>query len=242
MDDHFDGRFPGLFAAVHESAHPSPSQSPYPATEPAAVGGAVRRGVHGRRETGADGPGHGTVTAMPDPRPEPRPDPRPDLGPDPRPNRGPDLGPGLMPEPPRSGPRRSALARTFCLEPALSSVPVARRVVAGLLAEWGTPIDVDTAILLTSELVANAVTHGGVPGKPVLLAVFDLGGRLHVEVHDPGGRGAGGVECKRPTLDGESGRGLAIVAALADFWDWEPTGWGKVVYFGLSAASEARAA
>jgi len=144
-----------------------------------------------------------------------------------------------MPDPARPGPRRSALARTFCLEPVLSSVAVARRAVAALVAEWGTAVDVDTAILLTSELVANAVTHGGVPGKPVLLAVFDLGGRLHVEVHDPGGCG---VECKRPTLDGESGRGLAIVAALADFWDWEPTSWGKVVYFALSAASEARAA
>lgn len=146
-----------------------------------------------------------------------------------------------VPEPPHPV-RRMALSRTFRLEADLSSVAVARRYVAAAVGQWSCPVDVDTAILLTSELVANAVTHGGVPGKPVLLAVFDLGGRLHVEVHDPGGRGAGGVECKRPTLDGESGRGLAIVAALADFWDWEPTGWGKVVYFGLSAASEARAA
>lgn len=144
-----------------------------------------------------------------------------------------------MPETPRPGPRRAALARTFCLEPVLASVAVARRAVAALVREWGTAIDVDTATLLTSELVANAVIHGGAPGKPVLLVVFDLAGGLRVEVHDPGGPG---VECKRPTMDGESGRGLAIVAALADFWDWEPTGWGKVVYFGLSATSEARAA
>lgn len=143
-----------------------------------------------------------------------------------------------VPEPPHPV-RRMALSRTFRLEADLSSVAVARRYVAAAVGQWSCPVDVDTAILLTSELVANAVIHGGAPGKPVLLVLVDLGAQLRVEVHDPGGRGIG---CARSVADGESGRGLAIVSALADFWDWEPTEWGKVVYFGLSVAREACAA
>ena len=145
----------------------------------------------------------------------------------------------VMPTPPRTGLRRAPLSRTLCLEPALSSVALAREAVAAAVAEWGMAVDVDTAVLLTSELVANAVIHGGTPGKPVLLVLVDLGAQLRVEVHDPGGRGVGRA---RSVADGESGRGLAIVSALADYWDWEPTVWGKVVYFGLLAAREARAA
>lgn len=145
----------------------------------------------------------------------------------------------VMPVPPRTGLRRAPLSRTLCLEPALSSVALAREAVAAAVAEWGMAVDVDTAVLLTSELVANAVIHGGTPGKPVLLVLVDLGAQLRVEVHDPGGRGVGRA---RSVADGESGRGLAIVSALADYWDWEPTVWGKVVYFGLLAAREARAA
>lgn len=143
-----------------------------------------------------------------------------------------------VPEPPHPV-RRMALSRTFRLEADLSSVAVARRYVAAAVGQWSCPVDVDTAILLTSELVANAVLHGSAPGEPVWLAILCPGDHLRVEVHDPCG---GDVECKRPTMDGESGRGLAIVAALADVWGWEPTEWGKSVYFGLSARAEARAA
>lgn len=43
-----------------------------------------------------------------------------------------------------------------------ASVPVARRFVAGLLTEWGLPVDsdlADTVRLIVSELVTNAVQH-----------------------------------------------------------------------------------
>ncbi|MEV5408218.1 ATP-binding protein [Thermopolyspora sp. NPDC052614] len=144
-----------------------------------------------------------------------------------------------IPDTPRPTPRRTALSHTFRLDPDLRSVAIARRHVSAVVAEWGTAIDVDTAILLTSELVANAVIHASVPGEPVWLAIICCGDHLRVEVHDPAGHD---VECKCLTMDGESGRGLAIVAALADYWGWEPTAWGKNVYFHLSAATAAQAA
>jgi hypothetical protein len=35
-------------------------------------------------------------------------------------------------------------------------------------------------------------------------------------------------------MDGESGRGLAIVTTLADDWSWSPRSSGKVVWFSLA--------
>ena len=144
-----------------------------------------------------------------------------------------------MPEPPRTGLRRAALARTFCLEPVLASVAVAREAVAAAVAEWGMAVDVDTAVLLTSELVANAVIHGGAPGKPVLLVVVDLAGGSGSRCTI---RAAAASSANGRPWTASPGAASRSSSALADFWDWEPTGWGKVVYFGLSAASEARAA
>jgi anti-sigma regulatory factor (Ser/Thr protein kinase) len=134
---------------------------------------------------------------------------------------------------------RPALSRTLRMAAATSSVRFARREVAAALAEWGLPVETDTAVLLTSELVANAVTHGAMAGEPVWLVIICCGDQLRVEVHDPVGRG---IECGRPgtgaeTCFGESGRGLAIVAALSDDWGWQRTAWGKAVYFRLAGAA-----
>ncbi len=142
---------------------------------------------------------------------------------------------------------RPAMSRTLRMAAATSSVRFARREVAAALAEWGLPVETDTALLLTSELVANAVTHGAKAGEPVWLVIICCGDQLRVEVHDPVGCGipvGRGIECARPGIGaepcfGESGRGLAIVAALSDDWGWQPTAWGKAVYFRLTAAAHA---
>ena len=42
-------------------------------------------------------------------------------------------------------------------------------------------------------------------------------------------------DLQRPMLDGETGRGLVTVDALADAWGIEPGAQGKVVWFRLSA-------
>jgi anti-sigma regulatory factor (Ser/Thr protein kinase) len=100
---------------------------------------------------------------------------------------------------------------------------LARRLTAYCLDIWGHPYDStlnDHASLVVGELAANAVTHGRVPGRDALLRLALAGGRLRVEVSDTRG------EC-RPALRGagedeEAGRGLLIVAALAERWGVTP--------------------
>lgn len=90
-----------------------------------------------------------------------------------------------------------------------------RRAVRVHLAAWGLDGQVDTAQLCVSELVSNVVTHAGT-GTPGSLVLSEHEGRLRVEVHDPDTRAL-------PTLvdaeiDAEGGRGMTLVAALADRW------------------------
>ena len=85
------------------------------------------------------------------------------------------------------------------------------------LAEWLAPAvdadELDTARLLVSELVTNAVVHGR--GEITLRATLDED-RLLVEVIDEGG----GFELTVRQQDFASigGRGLAIVDAEASRW------------------------
>lgn len=89
---------------------------------------------------------------------------------------------------------------------------------------------VETAALLLSELMTNAVRHGRVAGREVAARCRVVDAKtLRVEVSDacnalPVVREAGS--------DDESGRGLALVAALASAWDAEPRpyGIGKTVW------------
>lgn len=87
----------------------------------------------------------------------------------------------------------------------------------------------ESAILLTSELVTNALTHGE---SPVTVAVSWSGEQLRVEVHDRS-------RCL-PTPwpvhmapDDETGRGLLLVDTLATDWGFYRTPGGKAVYFTL---------
>lgn len=84
---------------------------------------------------------------------------------------------------------------------------------------------VDDALLLTSELVTNSVLHGG---PPLVVAVDCDGERLLVRVRD----GSPDVPSVREAAQGdESGRGLALVAALSEEWGVEPDPDGKYVWF-----------
>lgn len=97
---------------------------------------------------------------------------------------------------------------------------------------------VDIALILTSELVTNAVRHGS---EPISLGISLAHGVLHVNVHD------GSRVAPRPAPDGqpdgqpdgepdsEHGRGLLIVAELASDWGARSRAGspGKIVWFDL---------
>src|SRR5512135_1917837 len=61
------------------------------------------------------------------------------------------------------------------------SVGAARRFVTTRLVAWGHPALTDTAALLVSELVTNALLHAG---SAVSVAVSDTDGCVRVEVSD----------------------------------------------------------
>ena len=75
----------------------------------------------------------------------------------------------------------------------------------------------DDAVLLTSELVTNAIAHtaSGKGGK-VLVTVYRDDTRARVEVHDDGSDQAPVVQALGEAR--ESGFGLGLVALMADRW------------------------
>jgi anti-sigma regulatory factor (Ser/Thr protein kinase) len=109
----------------------------------------------------------------------------------------------------------------------------ARRLVREAICAWDVPLDPSVAVLLTSELVTNAIRHEA--GQTITLAVTCLRGQLRVDVHDS--------SCSWPVVleasaDAEAGRGLMLVATLSDEWGFYRTPAGKAVYFTLAFAPD----
>ncbi|GAA0369840.1 ATP-binding protein [Streptomyces blastmyceticus] len=134
----------------------------------------------------------------------------------------------------------------------LTAVGEVRAQLRALLAHWGAPGRADTAELLTSELVTNALVH--TDGAAVVTAALTgdaearSKGRLRVEVRDfavrhpalrvPGARTDGEAGDGREhdiEKTATSGRGLLLVHSLADSWGVRPHGVGKAVWFELDA-------
>jgi anti-sigma regulatory factor (Ser/Thr protein kinase) len=119
----------------------------------------------------------------------------------------------------------------------------ARRHVASIIRAWQVDVDMDTAVLLTSEVFTNAIVHAAAPGDVIRLVGAWDGIRFRIEVHDP----RSGAPEPEPewkwddgTLDsmaGESGRGLGMVELLADSWGVEKSDMGKQVYFTLGIST-----
>ncbi|XVQ15956.1 ATP-binding protein [Spirillospora sp. CA-255316] len=88
----------------------------------------------------------------------------------------------------------------------------------------------DTAELVVSELVTNAVVHGCAPGDPVRLTIRRLPrSRVIITVTDTG-RGPGTAPRLRLAgTAGTSGRGLFIVASIASRWSVRRAGTGHRV-------------
>ncbi|MDN5385604.1 ATP-binding protein [Streptomyces sp. LB8] len=132
------------------------------------------------------------------------------------------------PSPQRHQPVSSGPASPTEFAMAFTSTPrgarLARLFVAHCLDSWGHPYDSDvneTLSLITAELCANAVLHGRVPGRDfhVRLAAEADGARLRVEVSDTRTERRPAITAPTaPDAESESGRGLLLVAALADAW------------------------
>jgi anti-sigma regulatory factor (Ser/Thr protein kinase) len=115
----------------------------------------------------------------------------------------------------------------FKLPTNASSCPDARGHILDVLE--GAPEEVrDAAVLLTSELVANAFLHAG---GPLTLTVRQEGSLIRVEVTDAGTMPPA-VKPYGP--QSATGRGLKLLDELAEVWGWQPYGPGKMVWFELS--------
>lgn len=108
------------------------------------------------------------------------------------------------------------LSRTF--EPAPTSVSEARRFARDVLADWGLDELLDDVVLLTSELVTNAVTHAG---TPMTVAVVREDDRLRIDVFDQHPTRVLPVGANARPGAGEHGRGLLITSALSTAWGVE---------------------
>ncbi|MFJ9023686.1 ATP-binding protein [Streptomyces sp. NPDC102259] len=117
------------------------------------------------------------------------------------------------------------------------AVTVCRRTLRLILTLHGLIHLVDTAELLASELVSNAVLH---TKGPACLRLRFRDGVLQIgawdadpEPPEPPGRLEGLTEA-------ESGRGMALVRACSDLWHWQPLTRmghrGKLVWCELVAA------
>jgi anti-sigma regulatory factor (Ser/Thr protein kinase) len=93
----------------------------------------------------------------------------------------------------------------------------------------------DRALLLTSEVVTNAILHArttlrltaGFEGEQVVVRVFD---------------GLRTIPRRRAyRQDASNGRGMHLIEALADDWGVEETAAGKCVWFAIAIVAPARA-
>jgi anti-sigma regulatory factor (Ser/Thr protein kinase) len=90
----------------------------------------------------------------------------------------------------------------------------------------------DDAVLLTSELVTNAITHtaSGTGGK-VVVTVYRADTRVRVEVRDDGSDQVPAV-CTYDKAE-ESGYGLGLVELIAHCWGYRGGQRGRIVWFML---------
>ncbi|MEW1749209.1 SpoIIE family protein phosphatase [Streptomyces angustmyceticus] len=107
----------------------------------------------------------------------------------------------------------------------------ARRQVRDVLHDWADPDQVDSAVLMVSEMVTNVLLH--TDGDALLVAeITGAPGtrRIRVEVAD------GSDELPHRRCPGElasSGRGLMLLELLAGAWGVDPRGDGKSTWFEL---------
>jgi len=119
------------------------------------------------------------------------------------------------------------------LSPVDSAAATARRLVDRAVAQWGLPALRDTARLVVTELVSNAVRHGTATATAAVeVTLARRADAVYVSVRD---------RSRRPPRPGgpvpatvEGGRGLLVVGIMSRAWGSTPTADGKVVWASLA--------
>jgi len=115
------------------------------------------------------------------------------------------------------------------LPPVPESARVARDFTTAALRKWHLDPLISDAIVIASELVTNAISHGTAasgsegPGLVELTWSYQIS-RLICVITD---RAAEPPVMAPADTDAESGHGLQIVAALAAAWGWTMLGTGE---------------
>jgi anti-sigma regulatory factor (Ser/Thr protein kinase) len=111
--------------------------------------------------------------------------------------------------------KTGARAQVHHLDPEPASVPVARRLACDVAAHYLDPVQLGKFELAVTEVVSNAVRHGGALDQ-IRLAVTPKDGYMCVQVTDSGS----GLVPKPGALEAEAdgGFGLFIVERLTRRW------------------------
>lgn len=139
------------------------------------------------------------------------------------------------------------LVRCLALPAMAPSVPTARIYARDVLHDWNMTALADSAMLIVSELVTNAIRATAiVPAQASYPELYDrlevvclcltlFKGELLIEVWD---RRQEQPVRRESTLDEEGGRGLFLVESLCEQWGTRPVNDGKVVWatLGVEAA------
>ncbi|MET9695363.1 SpoIIE family protein phosphatase [Streptomyces sp. NPDC006529] len=112
----------------------------------------------------------------------------------------------------------------------------ARQQIRELLHDWADRDQLDSAVLMVSEMVTNVLMHTDGDALLVAEAVGERGERrLRVEVADSSDE----LPHKRhPGEMASSGRGVLLMEMLADSWGVDPRGEGKSIWFELNEQSK----
>ncbi len=116
-------------------------------------------------------------------------------------------------------------------------VAAARTFVSRTLGSHRVGADDDTATLLTSEIVTNAIRHtkSGADGGTVTIVVIGVPRGVLVEIIDDGSASTPSV---KGDLYAAEGHGLFLVQHLAAQWGYLRDPAGTTVWFHLPAAAE----
>jgi hypothetical protein len=117
-----------------------------------------------------------------------------------------------------------------------SSPQLARAFLRATLATWQLDGFGEITELLVTELVANVVTHVGLP---MTLRVARGPSTMRVEIDDAS---SDVPVVRHPDAVDEHGRGVLLVEQLANAWGVEPRADGKTVWFELDVSTATREA